>query len=584
MVWTASPEGEGVDVLHGWEKLSGQSAEESRGAGWIEKLHPDDQERTGQAWQRAIALRTLYDTEFRFRARNGEWRSVVARAVPVLEADGTVREWVGTLADVTERKQAEAAKAESLQRLADVLERTTDGFLALDKESRFTHVNARFAELTGRRAADLLGKPVWAEFPEGVDKPFQRAFERAMAEQVPITVEACYEPWDRWFECRIHPAPEGISVFVQDVTERRLAVQVLKDSEERYRLVARATNDAIWDWDLVTDEVRWNEGVTVLFGYPSHDIGRDAGWRMDRIHGEDRDRVVAGLHAVIEGSGATWSAEYRFLRRDSSHAHVIDRGYVVRDGGGRALRMIGAMTDLTARRRTEQERDVLLALANERRTQIEGLSRRLVNLQEAERREIARELHDDLGQLLTGLKLLIEAAGSPDEARRREMKRLVQEVLGRVRDLSMSLRPAMLDDLGLVPALLWHFERFTQQSGIRVDFRHEGLAERQPVEVETAAFRIVQEALTNVARHSGAAQASVAVTAEAGRLQACIEDRGQGFDVAEALSKRSSGLWSMRERATLLGGRVVIESSSSRGTRLTAEFPVAVATEGKVST
>ena len=132
----------------------------------------------------------------------------------------------------------------------------------------------------------------------------------------------------------------------------------------------------------------------------------------------------------------------------------------------------------------------------------------------------------------------------------------------------------MLDDLGLLPALRWQIDRFEAQTRIHVVFQHANLDRRFPSEIETAAFRIVQEALTNVARHASVKRVEVEVTAEATRLQAQIQDRGRGFDIDAALAGPSSGLAGMRERARLLGGRLTIDSSAGSGTRLRLVLPL----------
>ena len=214
------------------------------------------------------------------------------------------------------------------------------------------------------------------------------------------------------------------------------------------------------------------------------------------------------------------------------------------------------------------------------REQLQTLSHRLVEVQEAERRHIARELHDEIGQALTGLKLLLEMGARPsaDAIRTRldEAQALVDDIMGRVRNLSLDLRPAMLDDLGLLPALLWYFERYTDRTHVQVTFEHTGLERRFTPDAETAIYRIVQEALTNVARHAGVSEVMVRVWSTRAMLGVQIEDRGAGFDPEAVLSSvASTGLSGIRERTGLLGGQLTIESIPRSGTRLTAELPLA---------
>jgi signal transduction histidine kinase len=223
------------------------------------------------------------------------------------------------------------------------------------------------------------------------------------------------------------------------------------------------------------------------------------------------------------------------------------------------------------RRRAEDERIRYAA-------QLQALSQRLLDVQETERRAIARELHDHIGQLLTGLKLTLEMRAPllGEEAKEHldQARRLVHDLLARMRNLSLDLRPTMLDDLGVLPALLWHFERFTAQTGVQVDFKHAGLDGRRfAPAVETAAFRMVQEALTNVARHAGVQQVTVRSWSDPETLRVMIEDHGAGF-APQAIPATSHGLVGMRERVIALGGQLTIDSAPGAGTCLMAELPL----------
>jgi signal transduction histidine kinase len=192
-------------------------------------------------------------------------------------------------------------------------------------------------------------------------------------------------------------------------------------------------------------------------------------------------------------------------------------------------------------------------------------------LEEVERRHLARELHDEVGQQLTGLKLRLEALTGRDVA---DLPRLVADLLGRVRALSLDLRPPALDDLGLLPALRGLIERYRAQTQIEVDFEHETVENRLGIDLETAAFRIIQEALTNVARHGQTREVEVRVWREDGMLNLSVIDHGKGFDPQVLAKGGSRGLHGMRERALALGGRVSVESAAGKGVRVLARIPL----------
>jgi signal transduction histidine kinase len=226
------------------------------------------------------------------------------------------------------------------------------------------------------------------------------------------------------------------------------------------------------------------------------------------------------------------------------------------------------------------ERTAELARAN---AALRAMSLRLVEVQEKERRHLARELHDEAGQLLTGLKMVVDQSLplSPEPLRKRlnEAVDLIALLMERMRSLSLELRPQVLDDLGLLIALDWHFKRYLKQTGIQVHFRHTPIEQRLPSLIETTIFRIVQEALTNVARHARVQEVSVRVWVDEKNAGLQVEDKGAGFDATAAIEARNStGLSGMKERAALLGGAFTLESKSGKGTLLTVELPLSVGT------
>ena len=278
--------------------------------------------------------------------------------------------------------------------------------------------------------------------------------------------------------------------------------------------------------------------------------------------------------------------------------------YGIADRAWKTLRMGGSAAEVAVRHSGGHEgtRDLLLRLSaigrrddprgaiavivdvtDRKRAEKELLTARL-RAEEAERRRIAIELHDEVGQILTGMSLALDAAarqtGDAWRAGVEEARQLVDRIMTRVQDLSLDLRPPVLDDLGLLPALARLFERYTSQTRINVEFKQTGLGGRFPAEVETAAYRLVQEALTNVARHAKVDRVAVRGWTSGSVLNLQIEDRGKGFEPAPSLYYgSSSGLAGMRERASLVGGTVAIESSPGTGTRIHAELPLGFHTE-----
>jgi signal transduction histidine kinase len=210
----------------------------------------------------------------------------------------------------------------------------------------------------------------------------------------------------------------------------------------------------------------------------------------------------------------------------------------------------------------------------------------VLEVQERERRTIALELHEEIGQALTGVKLLLDVTErSPhlpatDRERVHEARTVVDEALEQVRDLSLDLRPGVLDNLGLLAALRWLFERYTRQTGVQVRFSMDGLEQRLPASIEIGVYRLIQEALINVSRHAQTASVTVQVRATLEDLTLYVVDDGAGFEAEQALmSGRSTGLAGMAERARLLGGTFSLFSMPGEGTTIAAIFPLVPAAE-----
>ena len=347
-----------------------------------------------------------------------------------------------------------------------------------------------------------------------------------------------------------------------------------QEGEARLRLALDLAALGTWSWDLTTNRGELDARGATIVGLPAGPLPDVAGAQWAAIHPEDLTPVQEAVAAGI-ATGADFDLAYRVTYPDGSIHHVASRARTLVDAQGTPVRLLGTNRDVTAEREAEAMLRASEALLQERvaeaTTELRALSRRLLLVQEEERRFLARELHDEIGQMLTGLQFELATARSRGEAALAAAEATVQALTEQVRQLSMDLRPAALDAFGLLPALHWLTERVQTQTGIAVDLRHQGIERRFPPEVEIAAYRVVQEALTNVARHADVDRATISLLCD-GTLLVVIRDEGRGFD--PAVTPAPSGLHGLRERVELLEGTVVIDAALGAGVRITAEFPL----------
>jgi len=317
-------------------------------------FRPDVQGQVLAHASEAAANGTTWDYELPIITAKGEERWI--RSIGQAEfREGRCIRLYGSFQDIHQRKTAELALQKAYEEKKTILESIGDAFFAVDRDWIVTYWNNRAEAILGTPKEAILGKNLWESYNESHELEFYPYYHQAVQTGQMVTFEAFYAPVDKWLEVSAYPLESGLSVYFKDVSNRRLAEERLRQSNERFKKVTEAAQDAIWDWDIVNNVVFSGEGYKTLFG---HEVEEDAhsleSWGV-HVHPEDRDNLFSHLFAALESAHATnWQHEYRYCRADGTYAYVIDRGVVIRDKEGRAIRMVGAMADITHRKEYEE--------------------------------------------------------------------------------------------------------------------------------------------------------------------------------------------------------------------------------------
>jgi PAS domain S-box-containing protein len=324
----------------------------------LTRIHPEYRELSIQNMERCQKLGKPCDFEIEITTYKGthKWLHVVAE--PELDADGRVIRVAGAVQDITLQKQQEHEKRLLSQRLLTTFESMTDAFYMLDPEWRIIYVNEAADRLVGRNRKEGIGTNLWEGFPNLVDTPLYEGFHRAVRDSKPFHCEYYSPLMDNWIDLDAYPSPEGLAVYFRAITEQKRMADRITASERRLNYVTQATLDAAWDWNLETDLIWWSGALERLFGLAeaasSPELETDRQFWIDRIHPDDRNKVLTSIARVIDSDARMWEEKYRFQHRDGHFVHVEHRSFVVRNDEGRALQMVGGLTDISERTMLEE--------------------------------------------------------------------------------------------------------------------------------------------------------------------------------------------------------------------------------------
>lgn len=610
--------------------------------------------------------------------------------------------------DVTERIQAEKELKQSNSRFQRITSTTNDAVWEWNLENNTLWCNEMHQQLYGLTMEDPV--PVKAEWVSRIHPEDRyrilKMQDDALASDTNVFISEYRFRTGKgsgyryiFDRCYINRNAEGEPILMtgsmMDITERKLAEEKIIHSNERFELIAKTTNDAVWETDLETGVSWGNEMHQMMYGLTlENDIPNFEEWEM-HLHPDDREWVVKSLHEALASTDNTWITEYRFLKSSGEIVTIYDRTYIVRNKEGKPVRMMGSMMDITERKKAE---DALLQSEEKYRTLVEQatdgifiadhtgkfvivnsaavklskyteeelasltiydladpeeiktnpfrfeemkseqgarserklkrkdgsildieinakflsdgrflafirditerkkaedelnssykairkLTSHLQNAREEERTHIAREIHDELGQQLTVLKMDVswlnkkikQLENQQLNEKATEIVQMLNDTVNTVRRISSDLRPVLLDDLGLAAAIEWHLMEFGKRSGIKTEFFTLESAIEIPRAIATGLFRIYQESITNIARHSEATEVMVELFVEDKVVTMAISDNGKGFDVTSIGRKKTLGVLGMQERTVMMGGTFRIKRNPAKGMKVEVHVPV----------
>jgi two-component system sensor histidine kinase UhpB len=526
----------------------------------------------------AIALkegRLIHGEELIVQRPDGSLKRISPYASPLVNEAGQLTGVVSMLVEISEQKDRERRSEEKYKNL---IEQAADGIFIFDLTGKFLSVNTSGCKMLGYSnnqtllqlyLKDILPPQFVNRMPVKVDK---------LQQGEPLLLERMFKRIDGstfYTEVRAQLMPDGnIQAIVRDISERKNAEEKILQTIERYDILAKATSDTIWDWNIESNEVVYNNVMTEMFGYMADVTAKDISWRESKIHPEDLARVTEAVEMAFKNKMQNFQLEYRFRCNDDTYKYILDRSFTLFDKSGKAIRMIGAMQDISDRKKAEEGfRIMKRELMNQKIQEQKKITRAILNAQENERRHMAEELHDNINQMLAGTKLYLSVAGNKKPELMEALQyplELIDETMHEIRLLTRRTTTPK-QNINLKELVLGIIETLQKNTAIKIRFSYNVATDFNDDDLKLNIYRIIQEQTNNIIKHAEAANIYISIETSSDIIEITVTDDGRGFDVGK---KRSGiGLSHIVNRAETFNGKVEIKSEPGNGATLKLKIP-----------
>ena len=565
------------------EKLTGWTRHEAQNQP-LEEVYDVVNEASGKSFEHIVSRilkkgeKIVYENNTVLHAKNKKKLIIRNNGAPLFDREGNICGTVLVFNDITERKKIENRLKRSLKLNKGMINSLSSRIVVIDVSGTIIKVNKSwdtFVRDKGIVTLENFGKganyfDVWkgeCNTTPGIPQQVMDGIKKVLAESLEefYLEYPCFSPQgDSWFSILVtkFTSVEALAVIEHhDITERKSTEEKMAKAIERYDILARATSDTIWDWDIISNKMLYNASITKMFGYEKTEITNVLEWWDKNIHPDDFQIVSRSLAEVFDNKLETIQLEYRFRCTDGTYKHVFDRGFVIYGDDHKAVRLIGSMQDITYKK-DEEER----------------ISRAIISAQEQERCHIGLELHDNVNQILAGTQLTLSMA--KDKLIEREKmiefidisKAYLTNAIDELRKLSHELVPASFDD----STLKNDFENLLLDININGRFDvyfhfDEDINSAVGEDIQINLYRILQEQVKNILNYSGADRIEIVLTLNNGVVRMRTFDNGKGFNTKHI--KKGIGLSNMKKRAYSFSGKFFLNTAPGEGCEIIVEIP-----------